>query len=85
MNKILSIFCLILAVFLFSSCDMPDYTDEINAAYFNAGGSSGEAECDYGKYRCYNGNSQFCAYVGNDLLWQLSEKCTYGCDSSSGK
>lgn len=85
MNKLYLIFCLALVCTLFVSCDFPDYTDEINAAYFNAGGSAGNAECTYGKYRCSNGNSQFCAYSGNDLSWQLSETCSYGCDSSTGK
>ena len=85
MNKLYLIFCLALVCTLFVSCDFPDYTDEINAAYFNAGGSSGKSECTYGEYSCSNGNSQFCAYSGNDLLWQLSETCSYGCDSSTGK
>lgn len=85
MNKLHFIFCLALTCTLFVSCDFPDYTDEINAAYFNAGGSAGNAECTYGKYRCSNGNSQFCGYSGNDLSWQLSETCSYGCDSSTGK
>ena len=85
MNKLHFIFCLALICTIFVSCDFPDYTDEINAAYFNAGGSAGNAECTYGKYRCSNGNSQFCAYSGNDLSWQLSEACSYGCDSSTGK
>ena len=85
MNKFFSIFCLITVVLLFSSCDMPDYTDEISAAYFNAGGSSGTAVCTYGQYRCSGSDSYFCGYSGNDLLWLLSQKCSYGCDSSTGK
>ena len=86
MNRLHLIFCIALACILFVSCDMPDYTDEINAAYFNAGGSSSNnAECTYGKYRCSNGSSQFCGYSGNDLTWLLSQKCSYGCDSSTGK
>ena len=86
MNNSHLIFCLALICTILVSCDFPDYTNEINAAYFNAGGgSSSNAECTYGKYRCSSGNSQFCAYSGNDLSWQLSETCSYGCDSSTGK
>ena len=50
------------------------------------GGSENEsyAECVYGDYVCKYGDSYYCGYSGNDLMWQLSERCEY-CDSWTGK
>ena len=51
----------------------------------SGGGSSNTSICSYGEYECHGNDSYFCGYSGNDLMWILSEKCDYGCDSWDGK
>ncbi|MBQ3369297.1 DUF1566 domain-containing protein [bacterium] len=46
----------------------------------SSGGSSGSYVCSYGNYECRGGDSYFCGYSGDDLMWLLSEECSYGCE-----
>ena len=47
----------------------------------------GYSECSYGSYKCKGGDSYWCGYTNgsNDLIWQLSERCSYSCDDYTGK
>ena len=50
-------------------------------------GTSGTSVCSYGTYECHGNDSYYCGYPysSNDLMWLLSERCSNGCDYTSGK
>ena len=62
---------LILVSILFAGCDK---SKELNSF-----------ACEYKSYKCDGNSSYYCGYSGNDLIWKFSEKCTNGCNSSTGK
>lgn len=46
----------------------------------SSGENSGNSICHYGEYECHGDDSYFCGYSGDDLMWLLSEECSYGCE-----
>ncbi|MBO4698584.1 hypothetical protein J5690_03105 [bacterium] len=76
MKKFLVCAAMIAAMFLTVSC---------GGGSSSGGGESYYQECSYGDYVCKYGDSYYCGYSGNDLRWELSQYCSYGCDSWTGK
>ena len=77
MKKFLALTAISAAMFLAVSCGGSGSSDN--------GGESGYQQCSYGDYECEDGNSYWCGYSGNDLLWQFFEECPNGCDYATGR
>lgn len=78
MKKLSSIFLLSLIFLLFSSCERPDLTDDVEWAYDVAKNNS----CSEGAFKCSRITSLKC---GSNGFWIAYEECDSGCDSSTGK
>lgn len=76
MKKFLVCAAIFAAMILTVSCGGGSSNDDGESSYYK--------ECSYGEYVCKYGDSYYCGYSGNDLMWQLSERCDY-CDSWTGK
>ena len=86
MNKLNLTLCFGLAILFLSSCERPDYTDEIHDIWFVSQNSENQ-ECTYGEYECQYGNSYYCGYPDSSDYrdWLPAEECANGCDNSTGK
>lgn len=86
MNKLNLTLCFGLAILFLSSCERPDYTDEIHDIWFVSQNSENQ-ECTYGEYECQHGNSYYCGYPDSSDYrdWLPAEECANGCDNSTGK
>ena len=76
MKKFLVCAAMLAAMVFTVSCGGGSSSDDGESSYYK--------ECSYGEYVCKYGDSYYCGYSGNDLMWQLSERCDY-CDSWTGK
>ena len=77
MKKLSSILCIGLIFILFSSCERPDLTSDVEYAYNTAKNSCQES----GAFKCSGITSYKCEYG----FWSAYEKCDSGCDESTGK
>lgn len=86
MNKLNLTLCFGLAILFLSSCERPDYTDEIHDIWFVSQNSENQ-ECTYGEYECQHGNSYYCGYPDSTDYrdWLPAEECANGCDNSTGQ
>ncbi|MBR4531657.1 hypothetical protein IKO70_04525 [bacterium] len=83
MKKIFFSFAAFTAMLLMVGCGGSDGGS--SSGGYSGGGNY--SECSYGSYECSGGDSYWCGYAGgsDDLTWQLSERCSYSCDDSTGK
>ena len=53
----------------------------------NGNQNQSSAVCKYGEYECHGDDSYFCGYPNssNEVMWLLAERCSNGCNSSTGK
>ena len=78
MKKLTSILCIGLIFLLFSSCERPDLTGDVEYAYDTAKNNSCSEE---GAFKCSGNTSYKCEYG----FWSAYEKCDSVCDKSTGK
>ena len=82
MKKIFWSFALFAALIFVVSCGSSNKDNKENGN--NNQPSAGI--CEYGEYECHDGDSYFCGYSGDDLMWLPSELCGEdGCNSETGK
>ena len=74
-------------IFLLASCGGSDSKNDDNNQNADKNQNQSTAVCSYGEYECHGDDSYFCGYPdsSDDVMWMLSESCTNGCDSSTGK
>lgn len=75
-------------MFLLASCGSGgDSKNDENNQTTDENQNQSTAVCSYGEYECHGDDSYFCGYPdsSDDVMWMLSESCTNGCDTSTGK
>ena len=84
MKKFFISFALFAALILVVSCGGGSSN---NRGDNNQNNNQSSDVCEYGEYECHGENSYFCdeSDSSDDLMWLLSETCSNGCDSSTGK
>lgn len=84
MKKLMFTITVFTAMFLMIACGNSVNKNDDNKNQDENQNQSSEV-CTSGEYECRGNDSYLCSNSGEELSWQLSESCSNGCDSTTGK